>query len=211
MAQKYKILILVVLHLVGMFGFAFEKTQHLFVQLVPLHLLVVTVVLFLKSENTKAISTSFLLLAASIGLLAEWLGVNYGILFGNYHYATFLGPAFQGVPYVIGILWAGLAVSANDFVSYFYKKGHPVMHAFFAASIMCLFDFLLEPFAVQFGLWTWAGNIIPLYNYVTWWGVGFLICLLYQLFFKTEKQIASIFYLGTQSLFFIIVLLLHSL
>ena len=40
------------------------------------------------------------------GMLAEWLGVNFGLLFGDYAYGQNLGPKLDGVPFLIGVNWA---------------------------------------------------------------------------------------------------------
>ena len=209
MSQKVKILILVVLHIVGVFGFSLSFVQPLFIKIVPLHLFIVTFVLFSSPENFKPILPWFLFIASFIGLASEWLGVNYGLLFGNYSYSSGLGPALQGVPWVIGVLWAGLALASNDLVGFVVKKENVFINAFLAASIMCTFDYLLEPFAIKYGLWQWSGGVIPLYNYICWWLIGFVICLIYQMYFKSSKQIASLYYIGAQALFFIIVLLIN--
>ena len=35
----------------------------------------------------------------------EWLGVQYGLIFGNYQYGQILGPKIKGVPWLIGANW----------------------------------------------------------------------------------------------------------
>lgn len=40
-----------------------------------------------------------------IGIGAEIIGVNTGLLFGNYSYGNNLGPKIVGVPPIIGINW----------------------------------------------------------------------------------------------------------
>ena len=47
-------------------------------------------------------------------MITESLGVNYGLIFGNYEYGNNLGFKFFGVPFLIGINWIILtAISAN--------------------------------------------------------------------------------------------------
>jgi len=36
------------------------------------------------------------------GMLVEWLGVSYGLFFGDYEYGSNLGPKIEGVPWFIG-------------------------------------------------------------------------------------------------------------
>ena len=56
----------------------------------------------------------------AMGMFAEWLGVNYQLLFGTYAYGTNFGPQLDGVPWLIGCFWALLA-----FVSYIIAQKLP--------------------------------------------------------------------------------------
>ena len=40
-----------------------------------------------------------------IGMIAEILGVNFGIIFGEYEYLDNLGIKIFGVPIIIGVQW----------------------------------------------------------------------------------------------------------
>jgi putative membrane protein len=50
----------------------------------------------------------------------------------------------------------------------------PRMEAVCVATLVTLYDFLLEPFATQVKhYWVWESGSIPLQNYVAWWVLGF--------------------------------------
>lgn len=115
--------------------------------------------------------------AFTIGLAAEVIGVNTGLLFGDYRYGSLLGLTVFGVPVLIGITWAFVTISAWQLVS--FSSFGKVAKVTLAACIIVLFDLLLEQFATAFGLWQWQGGVIPLKNYVTWLVVSAIIMAVY--------------------------------
>ncbi|PRX53213.1 carotenoid biosynthesis protein [Flagellimonas meridianipacifica] len=116
----------------------------------------------------------------AMGMFAEWLGVEYGLLFGNYSYGENFGPKLDGVPWLIGCFWALLACITSAMVSNFqiplWVKG------VFAASLMVILDFFMEQNAPNFDFWEFEGHV-PLQNYVTW----FVLALLMQLLLLTFR------------------------
>lgn len=144
--------------------------------------------------------------AMVIGMLVEIIGVNSGIVFGDYSYGPLLGLKIFGVPVLIGITWLLVTLSAWQIVSFsnlnkFYK-------IIVASWLVVMFDLILEQFATAYGLWSWQNAVIPLKNYVTWFVVGAVIVTLYA-FFAKQKQ-PSIFgasMLPLMALFFWLMLL----
>ncbi len=210
MSQKWKIIIFVVLHVVGFVGFVVPLLQPFFKQITPLHLLFVTMVLYWDKDVFKNKALLFFLIAGSIGFWTEWLGVNTGLLFGNYIYSGLLGPMFANVPLMLFVLWAGVSLAANQTVQYFLPKGHPLFKALWASILMVLFDLMLEQFATMVGLWTWYDGVIPVFNYISWLLVSLFINLLYQLYFRLPVQKSAVYYLASQTVFFIVVVLILS-
>lgn len=117
------------------------------------------------------------LVAFTVGLVSEMIGVNSGLLFGEYRYGTILGLALFGVPIIIGITWAFVTIAAWQLVSFStFGNGAKIV---LAAGVIVLFDLLLEQFATAFGLWQWAGGVIPLKNYITWLVVSGVLLSIY--------------------------------
>ena len=86
-----------------------------FIEKTPINL-VVSLVLFicLYPLDSKKKLLMFLVFF-SVGMFAEWLGVNYQLLFGSYQYGSNFGPKLDGVPLLIGVYWALLAfITAVD-------------------------------------------------------------------------------------------------
>jgi bisanhydrobacterioruberin hydratase len=135
------------------------------------------------------------------GMFAEWLGVNYGILFGAYEYGENFGPKWDGVPLLIGAYWALLTFITAALMD--YTALNSWTKAFLAAVLMVVLDYFMEHSAPHFDFWTFEGGYAPLENYVTW----FLLALLFQAILRWmdlrgNKTISLHLYLA-QLLFFL--------
>lgn len=142
-----------------------------------------------------------------IGFSAEIVGVNTGIIFGNYTYSSVLGLSLFGVPFIIGINWAmvvfgaytlsQLIVSSKFWPSHLNKS---IVSITLAAGLATLFDYLLEPVAVHLNFWQWEGGNIPLLNYISWFVVSFIATVLLNKTKTEENKLAAIVLLA-QSIF----------
>lgn len=135
------------------------------------------------------------------GMFAEWLGVNYQILFGEYTYGQNFGPKLGGVPYLIGAYWALLTfvtASILDYTSFPYR-----IKIIGAAGLMVLLDFFMEKSAPIFNFWTFTGGMPSFENYWTW----FLLGIIFQIFLKIFKiqgsKVFSLHLYLAQLLFFL--------
>lgn len=158
-------------HISGAIGIYWGDTNW-FISKSPLNLLI-SLVLFvwLFSMNTKK-KWVFFVLFFLIGMLAEWLGVNYGLLFGQYSYGKNLGLKFDGVPYLIGTYWALLTFITAEIAKILkLKKWSKIV---FGAVLMVGLDFLMEKSAPVFDFWEFKGQV-PLDNYVAWLAIGIIL------------------------------------
>lgn len=154
-------------------------------QLTPLVIGIVTGVAILYWKAPADRKIWLLLLAMSIGMLVEIIGVQTGILFGEYSYGSVLGLKIFGVPLLIGVTWALVTVSAWQIVS--YSTFGRVANIILASCMVVVFDLVLEQYATAFGLWSWQDGAIPLKNYITWFVVSALLFTLYSYYSKQEK------------------------
>lgn len=134
-----------------------------------------------------------------IGMLAEWLGVNFGILFGDYVYGANFGPKLDGVPWLIGCFWALLAFIAAEIVRPLAIASGLKMAL--ASGLMVLLDFFMEQNAPNFDFWQFEGHV-PLKNYITWFVIGFLMQFLLWKFKISGNRSISIHLYAAQLLFF---------
>ncbi len=163
---------LMVFYTVGLLGLAFRSTRDLFTNLVSINILLSSALLFLYHQDRNFKGFLILLTIGLCGFLVEIVGVNTGLLFGNYSYGTNLGFKLAGTPLLIGLNWLVLIYCMmNTFDRIKYKWYFP----FVGSAGMVIFDLVMEPVAVRIGMWEWENGSIPVSNYVTWFLVSLLM------------------------------------
>jgi putative membrane protein len=172
------ICVLAVFFAVGAVGLLIPTTHSLMLGLTPLALLftaaVVAVPLLREREPRTA---AWAAAACAAGFALEAAGVATGRIFGEYAYGTILGPKALGVPLIIGLNWALVILGSVSFVVRFVRP--PLAAAVLAGALTAFFDWVLEPVAVSFGYWTWAGGAIPVRNYLAWFLIAGALAFLY--------------------------------
>ena len=136
-----------------------------------------------------------------IGMGVEVLGVNYGLLFGDYYYGENLGWKVLGVPLLIGVNWMVLT-----FLSAFISKQifQNKWLAFFAgASLMVGLDFFIEPVAPVFDFWHWEIGHAPLQNFLAWFGVAFVLQILVDQVIPQKNHSFPYHHFAAQTVFFV--------
>jgi bisanhydrobacterioruberin hydratase len=205
-------------HVSGLIAIGLFKSP-LFIALTPLNLLVSALLIFYTQEKINAAFILFCLAAFGIGFGTEWIGVNTGIIFGDYTYGTVLGPKWGGVPYLIGLQWVIVIYCAGVCMAMLHQKLLPkpqegeapisgwllgVSIVIDGALLALLFDWILEPVAVSLGYWTWAEGDIPWLNYATWWGVSALILIIFHLLPFRKHNLFAVHLLMIQVMFFLL-------
>lgn len=200
-ANKQAVSIILIFHAVGLIGLTLSFTTQLFLHIVPFHLLLMLAVITL---NHKPIDTRFIFFFLTIfilGFSAEWVGVHTHWLFGDYHYGGTLGFKTSYVPLIIGCNWFMLIYSVGVLMQCSRLKSF-ILRAFAGALLLVLLDMLIEPVAVRFDYWHWVNSVIPLKNYICWFGVSFLMLLIFETFRFKQQSIVAVVFLLTQFAFF---------
>ena len=198
-------IILGILYTVGVFGYLSTYSTQ-FANLTCLNLLIsiFAVLYFHPLKDAKFYFVCFSIYL--ISFCTELIGVNTGLIFGNYSYGDVLGIQFLKTPFIIGINWLLLtyctsAFSSEVFVSTKYKYYGPVV----AALLMVSLDVLIEPVAQKYNLWHWAEGYAPLKNYLHWFILSLI--LQYILFFtlgSIQNKTAKLLFFLQFGFFFII-------
>lgn len=198
-AKLIAIAVVVILHAVGLVGIGVLQSESI-ITLTWMNLTVTFMIglLFFEAKFKHLIVP--LIIASVIGIVTEGIGVNTGYLFGDYEYGSVLGFKIYHVPYTIGLLWAGLNIAAKNFATKITKN--PWVIALLASAIMVLLDIVMEPVATKLEFWTWAQNVIPIFNYVCWFFVSLLIQILWRKVDTRNTVFDSIFII--QALFFVV-------
>lgn len=135
-----------------------------------------------------------------MGMGAEIVGVNTGLLFGNYWYGENLGLKLFGVPLLIGINWVVLTFLTATISKRFIR--HKWLAPICGAALMVALDFFIEPIAPVFDYWHWGAGSAPPRNYVDWFWVSFLMQVLVNNDLREEKHPLPIHHFASQVLFF---------
>lgn len=194
--QQIAFWIAIVIHFFGLIGMLFLNREW-FVALTPANLVIMLLLLWLTHQkNSTAKFYLFFLICWCTGMLVEIIGTNTGLLFGEYAYGEVLGIDIAGVPVLIGINWFSIVyssaaiadkllppVSVTDNSSVKGKlTGRDFAVSFAGAMLTTFFDWVMEPVAVRLGYWEWKNDgEIPVYNYVCWFAVSFLLLLICSL------------------------------
>lgn len=167
-------------HISGMVGIALGHFDW-FIEKTSLNLLLCLMLFFIFYPMTTMKQISIFLLFFLGGFFAEWLGVNYGMLFGNYSYGANLGFKVDGVPLLIGTYWSLLTFVTASIMD--FTKWDNGLKVSLGATLMVVLDFFMEKNAPTFDFWSFDGNDVPVQNYVTW----YLIALLFHAIFRAAK------------------------
>lgn len=118
---------------------------------------------------------SILVVIATI--IIEIVGVETGMIFGEYIYSSVLQSLIKNVPLAIGFAWLGMLFSTTTLTQRIYIERFsvkPIMAAAIVALLMVLFDWILEPAAIELNYWQWSKSGIPLQNYLAWFVFSFI-------------------------------------
>ena len=199
--KKISIIIIWLFHLSGLLGLLYID-KNLFASLTPLNLFISTTLLFVNQTNATRMKFFIVFVIFFVGMIAEILGVQYGLIFGNYEYGNNLGLKLLGVPILIGFNWVVLTVICGSISSKIFKKSK-VLSIIFGITLMLLIDITLEPIAPVLDYWEFSGSKAPLQNYIGWGITSLITQTLYQYFYKAKEFIFSINLFIAQFLFFL--------
>ena len=164
--------IIVIFHTVGFIGLQ-SVSRAYFLSLSPLNLVLSFTCLLLSYSRLTYRLLRAILVIGIAGFTAEFIGVHTQLLFGEYHYGNNLGFKLAGIPLLIAINWVMLSFSAIAIVV--SLRTSVLVKALLSAILMTLLDFFIEPVAINSDFWSWANGIIPMYNYVCWFVLSFIL------------------------------------
>jgi len=189
-------------HLVGLVGILVYDNAF-FIRSTPFNMVLSGALLIWTQKNKNIYFYFFLVIACVIGFVVEVIGVNTGLLFGDYGYGKVLGFQWKNVPLLIGLNWfivmycSGISIytlltRVIKQVAVETKAPSMVLKAMSViadgATLAVLLDWLMEPVAIKLGYWQWnGGDSVPLYNYICWVVVGALLLTVFH-FCKFDKQ-----------------------
>ncbi len=179
--------ILGILYLVGTLGIGLELNSSI-VKLTPVNL-IISLIIISYFHSGKLLRLLLLLsVCFLVGFLIEMIGVQTGLIFGEYSYGTVLGPKFNGTPFLIGINWAMLIYAAGSTINLFFPNWNIWIKAIYSALCLVFLDYLIEPVAMKLEFWNWAQDVVPFQNYLAWGVISLVLSLFFFKTFKTESN-----------------------
>jgi len=161
----YSFVVLIVFHFVGFCGLL-SPYSNLFMLLTPFNLILSAFLLWRHHTTALKPLVYFFAFTFSLGFFVEYLGVNFGFLFGSYSYGDTLGIKLFNVPIVIGLNWMLIIYSVATVLD---RVAIPIISKIIIGSCLAVFmDWLIEPIAIRYDFWSWEQGTIPLQNYGGW-------------------------------------------
>ena len=189
--KNISIFIIWLVHISGFLGMLFYDLVF-FAGFTSVNLFLMSIILFLNFKLSSRREILSILSIFLIGMITESLGVNYGLIFGDYEYGNNLGFKLFGVPFLIGINWIILtAISANT-ASFLTKNKSILLTIILGALLMLAMDFVMEPVAPKLDMWRFENLIVPSSNYIGWLIIGLFTQTIYNLLFREKEIIVSI-------------------
>jgi putative membrane protein len=180
------IAVIVLFYTVGTVGMTLSGERAYFASLSFLNLLLSFVIVLLARNAEKKRFIGFLVFCFSVGIIVEQIGVHTGLLFGDYQYGENLGFKWFEVPLIIGLNWGILVVISASIVHRFHISN--LFKILLASFLMVFLDFLMEPVASDLDFWSWKNDLIPIFNFVCWFFISFLLQFFYFNFNKLSES-----------------------
>ena len=208
---RLSVFLLLLVHVSGAIGIAFFNREF-FVAYTPLNLFLMFILLIWNESELHFGLFKAFLFAFGAGLFSEMIGVNTGLLFGSYHYGDVFGEKLFGVPLLIGLNWFCIVYASYQVVMLLQKvwQLNRAGIAFFSAMLATVFDWIMEPVAIELGFWQWHTPDIPFFNYACWFGISFLIALFFHWAGIKKSNPFALYLFFTQLLFFVFLGLANS-
>lgn len=215
--QQIATAIAILFHAIGLAGMLVFKND-VIISSTPLNLLLMFALLMWTQEEKNKWFYLFAVIVFATGVAVEIIGVNTGLLFGNYSYGHVLGYKFKGVPLMIGVNWFIIIYCCGISIYMLMEAAAAKLSAETAtpkktikalsvivdgATLAVFFDWLMEPVAIKLGFWQWNGDI-PLYNYVCWLVVSMLLLCLFHFCKFGKRNKFAVHLLLIQAMFFLI-------
>lgn len=198
--------ILTILYLVGIAGILMPIHSD-FILLTPFNLLVSISLVLWHHPDWQRPTLLYLLIAYFVGFAAELVGVQTGLLFGDYAYGKVLGPKLWGTPLMIGVNWMMLGYCAGVLSNALLAGRSFWLRGLLSALLMVGLDVIIEPVAMAYGFWGWGGDVVPFSNYVGWFLVALPLELLFAYWHPTARNKVGVALFLLQTLFFLTLLL----
>ncbi|MGB0862682.1 MAG: carotenoid biosynthesis protein [Saprospiraceae bacterium] len=159
----------------GTLGISLPITRDIFAVLTPFNLVLSLGLVLYNHKEWSNIFVITAILCGVIGYFSEVIGVQTGLIFGEYEYGNTLGFQLFEVPVILAINWLLLLYCSAMVVSMFGRHLNIFVRVLISAALMVGLDVLIEPVAIELDFWAWAGGNVPFQNYIGWFIIAFIL------------------------------------
>ena len=184
--KNISIFIIWLVHISGFLGMVFYDLDF-FAGFTSINLSLMSIIVFANIKLTNKNQIFSLLLIFLVGMLSEFIGVNYGLIFGEYTYGNNLGFKLFGIPLLIGLNWVILTVICANIASILIKNNSILLMIILGTTLMLIMDFVMEPIAPKLDLWKFKNLVVPTSNYIGWLIISILTQTIYNIQFKDKE------------------------
>lgn len=189
--ERHSPWILVLFHLIGIGLFLYPDRPQ---GLSGMNMVLCTLLLWGSAHHYRKEGWAVLGIALG-GFTVEAIGVNTGLLFGEYEYGQELGWKVLGVPVVLGFNWYCVVAACAHVVLRWAPRNWPlVLHATLVGGLCTALDFLIEPVAMHYDFWDWQDHIVPIFNYVCWWLFATIFAGVYLHYIQVQNKTAQLLF-----------------
>jgi len=194
--------ITILVYIMGAVTIASPDKREFALQTTPIALIVSIAALLIFREKRYSYKT---IVAYTTILILSWLveavGVNSGLIFGDYSYGSTLGYTILATPILIGFNWLFLVIISQSIASFLKLKG--VIAIISSSLLMVYYDTILEEVAPLMGMWKFSSPVVPISNYIGWFVVALILNTLSYKIDREETNFMAIPLLLLQILLFI--------
>ena len=203
-ALVWSVFLTLLVHAAGAWGML-VLDRDVFVAFTPLNLALMFLLVLWNERADRNAFFQLFLFVFSLGWIAEIIGVNTGWLFGEYQYGSVLGEGMWGVPFLIGVNWFTVVYCSYMLSQWACLQFNwsNLVRVPLSAMIATVFDWIMEPVAVELGFWSWAETEIPLYNYISWYLISLVANLIIDRTAGSRVNHFAPLMLVVQALFFV--------
>jgi putative membrane protein len=176
--ERLTLLLLIPIYAIGLVLHTLDATLPIMLSFTPYTISATSILGFffeVKARNSRLLFWA--VLTFLLTLVLEIIGVATSLVFGAYTYGPTLGLKLLGAPLLIGVNWTLIILGIVQVTS--TKIANPWLAALATASLTVLFDYVMEPVAIAFDYWSWAGGDIPLQNYLAWFCIAFVFAFMF--------------------------------
>ena len=196
--RTYLLYFLILVYVSGSIGFVLNPG--FFLPFTPYTLLLTTLAFLMYQPMGQRRFLVAFVASACLGFALEVAGVKTGVVFGHYYYGEALGIKLFGVPLTIALNWA-LLISAGAAIGHRISSNKWLVALLCASGILGI-DLLMEQVAAAYDFWHFENGMAGLRNYVAWFVITFVLCVLFHKGFKMAEQKISGWVLLLQCMFF---------